>query len=254
MAALRSQCATRKYTFNHTKTGDCLKLDIVFFLDLASARLILWGTKMRKSILFAGSLFLLASCSQTGELNNTGSGAALGALAGAGVGQLVGGDTEATLIGAGVGALAGAGVGHYLDQQEKELRQSLATTDVQVERVGDQINLIMPGDVTFAVNSASVSQRFYGPIYSVGDILRKYENSIVTVEGHTDNTGGYSLNQSLSERRAQAVASLLASRGVRYNRMSVVGYGFSQPKAQNTTEAGRAINRRVEIKIRGQAG
>ncbi len=209
---------------------------------------------MRNSFLFASSLLVLASCSQTGEMNNTGSGAALGALAGAGVGQLVGGDTEATLIGAGVGALAGAGVGHYLDQQEKELRQSLATTDVQVERVGDQINLIMPGDVTFAVNSSTVSPQFYGPIYSVGDILRKYDKSIVTVEGHTDNTGGMSLNQSLSERRAQAVASLLTSRGVSYNRMSIIGYAYNQPKASNATEAGRSINRRVEIKIRGQAG
>ena len=113
-----------------------------------STRLIM-GYEMRKSFLLASSLLFLAACTQTGEVNNTGSGAALGALAGAGVGQLVGGDTEATLIGAGVGALAGAGVGHYLDQQEKELRQSLASTDVEVQRVGDQINLVMPSDVHF---------------------------------------------------------------------------------------------------------
>jgi len=218
-----------------------------------STRLIM-GYEMRKSFLLASSLLFLAACTQTGEVNNTGSGAALGALAGAGVGQLVGGDTEATLIGAGVGALAGAGVGHYLDQQEKELRQSLASTDVEVQRVGDQINLVMPSDVTFAVNSSLVSPQFYGPIYSVGDILRKYEQSIVTVEGHTDSSGGQALNQSLSERRAQSVASLLSSRGVSYNRMSIIGFAFSQPKASNATEAGRSINRRVEIKIRGQAG
>jgi outer membrane protein OmpA-like peptidoglycan-associated protein len=208
---------------------------------------------MRKFLLLGSVLVLFAGCSQTGQPTNTGSGAALGALAGAGIGQIVGGDTEATLIGAGVGALAGAGIGNYLDKQEAELRQSLATTDVEVVRVGDEIRLVMPSDVTFAVNSSSVSPQFYGPIQNVGNILAKYNQTAVLVEGHTDNTGGYALNQSLSARRAQSVASLLAGRGVGYNRMSIIGHGYSQSKASNATDSGRSINRRVEIKIRGQA-
>lgn len=145
--------------------------------------------------------------------------------------------------------LAGAGVGAYMDVQEAKLREQLQGTGVGVSREGDNIRLIMPGNITFATNSHTLRDEFYPVLNSVGEVLSKYADTTIRVSGHTDNTGGRALNQELSERRAASVADYLATREVDRSRMLVEGRGFEQPVADNSSEAGRAQNRRVELHI-----
>jgi len=136
-----------------------------------------------------------------------------------------------------------------MDQQEAELRQQLEGTGVSVTRNGDQIILNMPGNVTFDTDQDAIKSQFYGVLNSVASVLNKYTQSLIDINGHTDSTGGQAHNQALSERRAMSVANYLNGRNVDGRRMSVVGYGPSRPIASNTTAAGRAQNRRVEIQI-----
>lgn len=177
-------------------------------------------------------------------------GAGIGAAAGAVVGLLTKGDKlENALIGAGVGALAGGGVGYYMDVQEAKLRQRLANTGVSVTRNGDNITLNMPSSITFALNSADLSAQFYNVLDGVTMVLKEYDKTVIEVAGHTDSTGSEQYNQALSERRAQSVASYLASHGVKPQRLITVGAGELHPIASNATEEGRAQNRRVELTI-----
>lgn len=198
---------------------------------------------------------LLAGCSTdpyTGDqkISNTAGGAALGALAGAGLGLLAGGDDRRNaLIGAGVGALAGGAIGGYMDRQEAELRAQLQGTGVSVTRQGDYIILNMPSNITFATDQDQVIPAFYRTLDSVAIVLRKFDKTLIDVDGHTDSTGSAQYNLALSERRAVSVANYLASAGIDTRRMSAIGYGLDRPVASNATEAGRAENRRVEISI-----
>jgi outer membrane protein OmpA-like peptidoglycan-associated protein len=192
----------------------------------------------------------------TGEsqLSNTAGGALLGtgggAVAGALVGAAVGGDPRiGALIGAGVGGLTGAAIGNYMDQQEAELRAQLQGTGVSVTRVGNQIILNMPSNITFQTDSASVQPQFSQTLISVGLVLKKFDKTIVDVYGHTDSTGDDAYNLQLSQRRAVAVATVLANQGIDQRRFYIEGKGETQPIASNATEAGRAQNRRVEIKL-----
>ena len=183
------------------------------------------------------------------------SSATKGALIGAGIGAVVGlisGDDaverrQRALIGAGVGALAGGSNGYYMDRQEAELRAELEGTGVRVARIGDNVTLVMPGNVTFATNSADLSPAFFDVLNSVGKVLNEFDQTVVEVAGHTDSTGSEQYNQSLSERRAGSVASYLRSQGVISERLITVGMGELRPVADNTTAAGRQANRRVEI-------
>lgn len=143
----------------------------------------------------------------------------------------------------------GAGIGGYMDYQEKKLRESLANTNVEVERQGNQIKLVMPESVTFATNSASLSGNAMDALNKAAETLVQYPDTTLTVAGHTDNTGSDAINEPLSKRRAQAVASYLNQRGVATSRLSTIGYGSRQPVASNATAEGRAKNRRVEILI-----
>jgi outer membrane protein OmpA-like peptidoglycan-associated protein len=177
-------------------------------------------------------------------------GAGIGAAAGAVVGLLTKGDKlENALIGAGVGALAGGGVGYYMDVQEAKLRQRLAGTGVSVTRNGDNITLNMPSSITFALNSSDLNSQFYSALDGVSLVLKEYDKTVIEVAGHTDSSGSDQYNQSLSERRAQAVTSYLGSHGVKQQRLLTVGAGESHPVAANDNEAGRAANRRVEMTI-----
>lgn len=187
------------------------------------------------------------------KTSNAAKGAAIGAASGAVVG-LISGDNSSerkkhALIGAGIGALAGGAVGAYMDQQELELRQKLEATGVSVTRIGDNITLNMPGNVTFAVDSADISASFYPVLDSVSLVLDKFDKTFIEVAGHTDNTGTEAYNQALSERRAASVVAYLASREVRFDRFITVGAGELRPIANNDTAAGRQQNRRVEITI-----
>jgi outer membrane protein OmpA-like peptidoglycan-associated protein len=197
----------------------------------------------------------LAGCAATEdfaknpEKAKTRQGTAIGAGAGAVAGLLIGGGWEGALIGAGVGALAGGAVGNYQDKQEKKLRQQMAGTGVEVVRRGDNITLDMPGNVTFAVDSAQVNPQFSSVLDRVAQTLVEYDQTVIQIAGHTDSTGSHAHNMKLSEQRAGSVKSYLAGRGVPATRMQTVGAGPDYPIADNATPEGRAENRRVEITI-----
>ncbi len=202
----------------------------------------------------------LAACSTinpyTGEsqLSNTAGGGLIGAGSGAVVGAVVGaatgGDARvAALLGAGIGGIAGAAIGSYMDQQEAELRAQLQGTGVSVTRVGNQIILNMPSNITFGVDSATVQGGFNETLVSVGLVLKKFNKTIVDVYGHTDDTGSDAHNQDLSQRRAVAVATILANQGIDQRRFYIEGRGETDPIASNANETGRSQNRRVEIQI-----
>jgi outer membrane protein OmpA-like peptidoglycan-associated protein len=178
-------------------------------------------------------------------------GAMIGAAAGAVVGLISGDDAverrQHALILAGVGALAGGAIGNYQDRQEAELRAELEGTGVSVTRIGDNITLNMPGNVTFATDSSDLSPAFFDVLNSVGKVLGEFDKTVVEVAGHTDSTGSDAYNQSLSERRAQSVSSYLTSQGVIPQRLIIIGMGESRPVSDNTTASGRQANRRVEI-------
>lgn len=211
------------------------------------------------TISVALTAIVLSACTTldpyTGEekTSNAAKGAGIGAAAGIAVGLITGDDSaerkKRALILGGVGALSGAAVGNYMDQQEMKLRQKLQGTGVSVTRAGDNITLNMPGNVTFAVNSADISASFYPVLDSVALVLKEYDKTIVEVAGHTDSTGSDASNQALSERRSASVSSYLVSRDVRSDRLISVGAGESRPIASNDTDAGRQQNRRVEITI-----
>ena len=148
-----------------------------------------------------------------------------------------------------LGALAGGLAGNYMDQEEAKLRQKLQGTGVSVTRVGDQIILNMPGNVTFATNSTDIQSNFYGVLDSVSLVLKEYEKTVIEVAGHTDNRGSDAYNQSLSERRAVSVGQYLGSQGIQQMRLITVGYGESRPIADNASSAGRQQNRRVELTL-----
>lgn len=150
--------------------------------------------------------------------------------------------------GLGCGAI-GAGIGAYMDAQEAEMRDQLAGSGVQVQRVGDEINLIMPGNISFNTNEFAVRNQFSPVLDSVAQVLAKFKDTSLLVTGHTDSTGAADYNYNLSNRRATSVANALATRGVDQSRLISQGMGPDQPLASNQTESGKAQNRRVELKI-----
>lgn len=214
---------------------------------------------MRRAAVAAAACFLTVACTtldpytQEKKVSNAAKGAAIGAAAGAAVGLITGDDSaqrkRQALIFAGVGALAGGGVGVYMDRQEMKLRQQLEGSGVSVTRMGDNITLNMPGNVTFAVDDADISAGFYNVLDSVALVLNEFNKTFVEVAGHTDSDGSDAYNQSLSERRAGSVATYLTARQVRNDRLITVGAGEKYPVASNATQDGKASNRRVEITI-----
>ncbi len=145
--------------------------------------------------------------------------------------------------------IVGAGVGAYMDVQEAKLREELQGTGVSVVREGDNIRLVMPGNITFETDSYNLRSSFYPVLNSVGEVLAKYGDTTIRVTGHTDSTGSRAYNQTLSERRAGSVADYLVTREVVRQRMLVQGAGLDQPIADNGSAEGRAANRRVELYI-----
>lgn len=188
--------------------------------------------------------------------NKTATYGGLGALAGAVAGAAISHDNrgKGALIGAAVGGAAGAGYGYYADKQEQELRRSMEGTGVQVQREGDVIQLIMPGNITFATDSAEIASSFYAPLNNLAGSFRQYNQNSIEIVGHTDSTGAHAYNMDLSQRRAQSVASYLAAQGVDSARLSTRGMGPDQPVASNATADGRAQNRRVEVTLRPLPG
>ena len=210
---------------------------------------------MKKIILAAATTVIVAGCAQNpfyGENANTARGATIGAGAGAVLGNVAAGSgkrTEGGLIGAAIGATIGGLVGRQMDKQEAELRQQMAGTGVEVQRQGDTIRLQAPENITFDTNRADVKPQFQPVLSQLAQSIQQYPGTVVQVEGHTDSTGAAAYNQTLSENRANAVRGYLINQGVDANRLAAVGYGLTRPVADNTTAAGRAQNRRVDVLI-----
>ncbi len=189
------------------------------------------------------------------KTSNTVKGAGIGALAGAVLGAATsskGDRKKGILTGALLGGAVGGGVGYYMDQQEAELRRYLQGTGVQVERHGDRIQLVMPGNITFETGSSNLATSFFSVLDGVSVVLKKYEQTQLNIDGHTDSVGSESSNQQLSEQRARSVSYYLSGQGISPQRMRTAGYGESSPIADNRNTEGRAANRRVELWIEPQ--
>ncbi|BBO67146.1 OmpA family lipoprotein [Desulfosarcina alkanivorans] len=216
---------------------------------------------MKKMILIGMiGMFVLSGCAapQTKTGKGAAYGAAGGAVAGAVLGQAIGRDTEGTLIGAAagaaVGAAAGAGVGQMMDRQEAEMRDALAASEAAaVRREGELLAITLKGDVSFDLDSDVVRPGLYNELDRIAQIMIRYPQTAILVEGHTDSTGSETYNQQLSERRANSVRNLLVQRGVQTRRINILGFGESRPVATNATPVGRQMNRRVEIRINPNA-
>ena len=205
---------------------------------------------MKKTLavsLIAASL-TIAGCAT--DPNNTQKGAAIGAVVGALLGKATGDNDKSRYAwGAAVGAIAGGAIGNYMDKQEEELRTELSDTGVQVVREGDNLRLIMPGDITFDTDRHDVSADFYPVLDSVAKVLYKYVDTDLEVAGFTDSVGSDAYNQTLSEKRASSVASYLRQREIQAGRLHVKGFGERYPIASNENASGRSKNRRVELTI-----
>lgn len=183
------------------------------------------------------------------EPSNAAKGAGIGAVTGAIAGAIIEDDSEGALAGAIAGAAIGGGVGYYMDRQEEALRQQLRGTGVQVRREGDNIRLIMPGNITFDLGQSNIRPTFHDVLNSVAKVLKEFDQTRIIVSGHTDSTGSVQLNQTLSEQRAGSVKSYLVGRGIPAGRINAYGYAARYPVASNETAAGRQANRRVELEL-----
>ncbi len=213
---------------------------------------------MKDKLWFVGAavvVFALPGCmtldpyTDQKQVSDTTIGVTAGAIGGALVGQMAGQDTKSTLIGAGIGAVVGGAVGNYMDQQNTALRETLRGSGVRVIRVGRDIRLVMPGDITFEHNRADIRTNFYSILNNVALVLKKFDHTNIKIAGYASRVGDDMYNQELSEQRANAVFQYLSSQGVDVNRMVAVGYGSRFPIASNATTEGQAKNRRVEITI-----
>ena len=184
------------------------------------------------------------------SMNKTQQGAVIGAGTGAVVGGVIGNQTGSTtrgaIIGAVIGGAAGGIIGHQMDQQAKELQQNIP--GARVERVGEGIHVTFESGLLFGFDSAAIRGDARHNLDELARSLNRYPDSDLMVVGHTDATGTWDYNQSLSERRAQSAASYLYSRGVD-RRIETLGRGEAEPVATNEEETGRQQNRRVEVAI-----
>jgi len=217
-----------------------------------------------KNLLIALSLAgttILSGCTTfdayTGEekTTNTAKGAGIGAGTAMVLSYLANKDKSSSerkkrlLRDAGIGAIVGGGAGYYMDTQEAKLRQQLRNSGVSVVREGDNINLIMPGNITFPSNGSHLMTDFYDVLDSVALVLEEFEKTTIVVAGFTDSKGTEAYNQQLSESRANTVATYLQSRKVNSARFETIGFGEKNPIADNSSEAGRSLNRRVELSL-----
>jgi outer membrane protein OmpA-like peptidoglycan-associated protein len=216
---------------------------------------------MKKIITTASAILLLQACTTfdpyTGESKT--SKTAIGATAGASLAAVIAfidnkdkdsrTRNKRILAAASGGAAIGGGIGYYMDTQEAKLRKQLRDSGVSIVRDGDKINLVMPGNITFASNSSNINSNFTSVLDSVSLVLEEYNQTIIVVSGHTDSSGSAQHNQKLSEDRAGSVANYLRGQKILSDRLETVGFGETQPVVTNKTAAGRELNRRVEITL-----
>ncbi|MCH4247106.1 OmpA family protein [Acinetobacter populi] len=183
------------------------------------------------------------------DYNKTAIGSVIGAAAGYGLSKSNANSSSQNNRGALIGAVIGGAGGYILDQREKKLKEQLAGSGVSVDRNEDgSIGLVMPGNITFATNDATINPQFYATLNKVAQQLNDGKVAVV-VSGYTDSTGNDSINIPLSQRRAQSVQNYLIQQGVPSNRINAQGYGASNPIASNATAEGKQQNRRVELSI-----
>jgi outer membrane protein OmpA-like peptidoglycan-associated protein len=202
-------------------------------------------------------LAIPAAFAQVDEHAKTKRGAAIGGVAGAIVGGVLGkrgshhNSTRGAVLGGAIGAAAGGVVGAMMDKQERELRQ---IEGVNVQRVGNgELNVSVKNEVLFDFNSAALRSASRDSLRQMADVFQKYPDTTIRVEGYTDSIGSTAYNQRLSERRAGSVGRYLESLGVNSGRIDAIGYGKSNPRASNSTASGRQLNRRVEIHVKANA-
>ncbi|MDQ6970558.1 MAG: OmpA family protein [Mariprofundus sp.] len=213
-------------------------------------------------IVVSAGLVLTSCASDPNDPNrytkqNAAIGAGVGALAGAVIGfqnDHSGGALRGALIGGAAGGVLGAGTGVYMDKQEAEFKRALAEeqrrNQIEIERLqNENLKITMNSEVSFAYNSSQLTPAFHNTLNKVADILSRYPRTTIKITGHTDSRGSSQYNQQLSEQRAQAVKWYLMDRGMASNRIEIDGRGESQPRASNDTEAGRQLNRRVEMLV-----
>lgn len=213
--------------------------------------------KFRTPVLMGcAAILALTACDPVPQGNPDNARARTGAATGAVIGAIIGGTKESgsdrfgnAVIGAAAGAIVGGAIGTALDAQAREL-QGQVGSNVRVVNEGNQLRVIMPQDILFAVDSATLQPTLVSDLRAVAASLQRYPDSTVIVEGHTDNTGEAAYNMDLSQRRASAVTSTLVGYGVQAGRVVAVGRGEDAPVASNLTPEGRQQNRRVEIIIR----
>ena len=213
---------------------------------------------MKTKLTVVSLCLLLVACMSTdpytgaGKTSNTTKGAGVGAVTGALIGIATSSKKDrnkGALIGALGGAAIGGGVGFRMDKQEAELRAKLEGSGIRVVRQGDEVQLIMPGHLTFQTGSYQVRSDFYTTLESIVIVLKKYTKTEIRIAGHTDSVGDDSYNQTLSERRADSVGKFLISQGVLSGRVNSTGYGERRPIADNNSDSGRQSNRRVELTL-----
>jgi outer membrane protein OmpA-like peptidoglycan-associated protein len=209
------------------------------------------ATGMKKFLVgimvFALALSSFGCAGMSNTKKGTGIGAASGAVIGGIIGNQAGNTAVGAIIGAAVGGATGAAIGNYMDKQAEEMERDLE--GVQVERVGEGIKLTFDSGILFAVNKSELNAASKANLTDLALILNKYDDTNILIEGHTDADGSEAYNQTLSEQRANAVRAYLVSQNVTPARQTTVGYGEMQPIADNTTSAGKAQNRRVEVAI-----
>ncbi len=208
---------------------------------------ILIGTKFITSLMIVLCLFLGACKNMSKSQKGTYIGAGAGAAAGAAIGKAAGNTAMGAILGAAVGGAAGYGIGRYMDKQAEELEKDLE--GAEIERVGEGIKITFRDGIQFALNSAELSETSKTNLSELAETLKKYDDTNILVEGHTDITGTREYNMVLSDKRAQSVADYLKSLGVAGKRLTTEGYGPDQPVANNDSDYGRQQNRRVEVAI-----
>lgn len=206
---------------------------------------------MKAKLISLSIVAALAAGCATEQGTQTAVGTGLGAAVGAGIGNLIGGNTKGTAIGAAVGAAAGAGVGYNWGAIKNRLAGNTAGTGTQItEQPDGSLKVAIPSSVSFDTDSATIKPSFRTVLDNVAQTISQQPDLSANVVGHTDSTGNPNYNMTLSQRRAQSVASYLSDRGVSRSRLTAEGRGQTQPVADNATEAGRAQNRRVEIYLK----
>ena len=204
--------------------------------------------KIFAGLVIAAMLINITGC---GSWSKKERGAVIGAAAGAVIGGVIGDSAGNTavgaIIGAAVGGAAGAYIGHYMDKQAEEIKKDLE--GAQIERVGEGIKITFDSGILFDIDKSALQPEAKTNLEKLAVILNKYNDTEILIEGHTDATGPEDHNMDLSIRRAQSVGSHLAVHNVIAIRFNVLGYGETQPIAENETTVGRQQNRRVEIAI-----